>query len=336
MEEKLGSPTWAVALTAAEPAALVLANVAHHLATGAAEVFVFLDVENADLSRTLSAHPRVTVENCDADYWTRVNGRRPKLHTTRQKLNLAEVRTRCDWLLNIDADEFLWCEEEFTQILARVPDSKGWLKILTRERRRIAGRTPLDIFEGVFVAREGEALALTDGGFTGHVVGKSCVRMGRGYELRLHSPQQAGEEKWVPREVSQDAVLLHFDGLTPLHWASKLLLRAQLGPEMVRKNYHNKRRLQIVKAAQAVPDIAEIEALQTRLASVAEGADALEVDLDLARKVAFAFSDAKVDLSVASFDAIIRPRVDEMMTKVEPNDPEWEALAQTVLKREKG
>ena len=103
-------PSWSVVATVDEPAALVVAFALHHLNIGAAEVHIFLDGPNPEAQEALSAIPQVQVTLCDAAYWAAsVRRRNPVLHTVRQQVNAdnAYGRTKAEWLLHCDCDEFL-------------------------------------------------------------------------------------------------------------------------------------------------------------------------------------------------------------------------------------
>ncbi|MEY8098998.1 glycosyltransferase family 2 protein [Falsihalocynthiibacter sp. S25ZX9] len=329
---------WAVVITVSEPSELVLANVAHHLTHGASEIFVYLDTPDAELEAVLAAHPACHVALCDAAYWQVQHGMKkpPARHTRRQTLNadLAAKTTRAAWLLNIDADEFLWCEGRFADILTTVPESAGWIKLRPWERRRFAGRAE-GLFDGRFLGLHvlPSERPLTEGGFTGHLVGKACVRTGRGYALTLHNPRIGPvKERSIPKSFEDDnAYLLHFDGLTPLHWASKLLRRAEKGPEYVRNNYRGKRLRQIYLAAQTCGDPANLAKLQNEVTYISpERAEVLTgegmlrmLDLQIPQALNTQFSNEVVDLTTQHFDKKIAPLLDQLRARVAARGDVW-------------
>lgn len=101
-------------MTVDEPAALVMANVAWHLGTGAASVHVYLDRPDDPVEHPLSQVPGVVVTRCTKAHWARLapDGR-PLLQMRRQSLNANHARDRmvkrrsADWIVHLDADEFL-------------------------------------------------------------------------------------------------------------------------------------------------------------------------------------------------------------------------------------
>jgi hypothetical protein len=332
MNTEVFAQSWAAVLTVSEPRELVLANVAHHLSLGAQEVFIFLDTEDADLEVRLRSHPKCIVRNCDAAYWLEFHARKiaPSHHTRRQTLNadLAAQETTSGWLLMIDADEFLWCTAEFGQILAEAPQEAGWLKTMPWERRFVEGQPQKDILDGQFLAFNNEVMrsALTQGGFTGHVAGKPCARMGQGYKMSIHNPRIGRiVDGNVPlKEDDERAFLLHFDGLTPLHFASKLLRRAQRGPNYVINNYRGKRRRQIALAAKTVASLAGLARLQGDIAGPLEDGDLRAVDMRIAESLVTQFPSAFVDLSAAQFDQALAPDLADMRATVESWGDVWD------------
>lgn len=332
---------WAVVMTVSEPSELVLANVAYHLAQGASEVFVFLDTPDPLLEAALNAHPKCKAMHCDSEYWQvrHAMKRPPARHTRRQTMNadLAATITNCAWLLNIDADEFLWCEGAFSSLLAEVPKDAGWVKLRPWERRRDWGAKLEGLFDGHFLAlnSQPDEGPLTEGGFTGHVVGKGCVRTNRGYSLTLHNPRIGPvSEKKIPRAYENEtAFLLHFDGLTPLHWANKLLLRAERGAEHVQKNYRGKRLRQIHLAAYCVGDRQKLMALQEHLTGFSpEHTEVLlgegklrNLNLSIPAALAKHFPNETRELSTVQFDAKLISEFEKMCARIKNMGDVWGA-----------
>ncbi len=232
--------TWAVVATVDEPSALIAAFVAHHLAAGAAEVHVFLDRENPEALALLADVPGCFVTLCDEAYWAAsTRGAKPPRHTARQKYNSTATyqKTSADWLLHCDADEFVRDGAALAAELAAAAPELGYLRLPNLERVHLLGQEPAHIFEGAF---RGALPEFADQGFeiygrfakflnegvSGHLAGKGIVRTGRPYLMGVHFPRMAeSEERIIPYEIAR-AEILHFDGLTPLHFALKLLRRA--------------------------------------------------------------------------------------------------------------
>ena len=147
-------PTFAVTATVREPVELVLAFVAHHLEIGAREVIINLDDPDDPVRAFLGRHPQVRVVSCTDDYWNRVtNGRgRPDNQNARQAINATRAYRRgsADYLLHLDADEFLHMSRPFAEEVARLEEGDVWLRVPAVERCWLAGDASDHIFSGVF------------------------------------------------------------------------------------------------------------------------------------------------------------------------------------------
>ncbi len=83
----------------------------------------------------------------------------------------------------------------------------------------------------------GRLYNLTRNGFLGHVAGKAATRVGPRHTIGLHRPQGLSDQQRrypITRE-SDSSVILHFDGMTQLHWIYKRLRAAERkrqGPEV--------------------------------------------------------------------------------------------------------
>lgn len=238
---------WGTVVTADEPAALLRIFIGHHLRLGAAEVHVFLDRPDPEAVAMLAGLPgcdgKVFLTICDAAYWRdQPRGSRPPRHTARQKANATRVYREAglDWLLHCDADEFLLPEAGvggmgalLDELAAAAPEFDH-LMVPVAERvrlRPVADPGRESVFEGALRLPVEDARAIhgpdadyLNDGLTGHRVGKGIVRGGRDLEMGVHFPVPDG----MPRvqRLLRGARLAHFDGLTPLHLALKLLRRA--------------------------------------------------------------------------------------------------------------
>lgn len=237
-----GPPShWGVACTCREPTQLVIAFVAHHIALGAREIWLFLDETQPDLEALLTQIPQVKMQVCDAAYWTSTKGRRPRAIEPRQIANLdfAYNQTELPWLVHLDADEFLHADLPIAEILDALPEAVDYITFMPRERAFEQGVIQQDLFDGVFrqpIPRTwAGAQSLFAGseeflrrGVLGHAIGKSMMRTGRPLLPGIHTPRRPRAYRNVPFEAwdIQRARLLHFDGLTALHWSAKLLRAA--------------------------------------------------------------------------------------------------------------
>ncbi|GAA6209550.1 hypothetical protein NBRC116601_28430 [Cognatishimia sp. WU-CL00825] len=232
--------TWAVVLTADEPEILILANVAWHLATGASQVFVYLDQPDDSAAEPLAKMPGVTVTQCNAAHWAHLNGGdgRPKLQMRRQTLNanhaLAQAQT--DWLISLDADEFLCQDRPLAKELTYVAELGVELHFPVWERAYVRRQQITGLFDGVLRGstkgrhRYDDIIFGPDrgcyiNGLLGHSAGKCAVPTGQDFVLGLHWSfrGQARRDKRSNRYTSTTSRLFHFDGLTPLHWLIKIV-----------------------------------------------------------------------------------------------------------------
>jgi len=139
-------------------------------------------------------------------------------------------RQETDWLLHVDVDEFLR-SSDFIAELSSVPDDVDSLTIPNGERVFLRGKTQT-IFDGALRRQcpgdrqlveqtlGSEMAKFTNRGFCGHALGKSITRTGRGIGIGLHHPKLASNARIA---LAEQTTLVHYDGLTELHWVSKLL-----------------------------------------------------------------------------------------------------------------
>ena len=326
--EDTATPRWAVVATVREPAALVAAFAAHHLALGAAELWLFFDDPEDPAADVAEALPRTRVVRCDDAYWRDRRGRaRPALQSQRQMANatFAGNRTRADWILHTDADEFLWCEGPLSDELARLDDSHGWLKIRNLERVWLGGEPGATIFEGAFrrallpgdaldaAAIYGDTARFLRMGLAGYPVGKALSRTGRGYRLTVHRPEAEGEAP--PFRVARTVHLLHFDGLTPRHWAAKTLRYAGHPDAQLDRLLHAERRAQVRHVRDRCASLDEILAVHASLLHLtAEQVETLTAArklsrprIDPAAPLAALLPGAEAGLAPAAFDSALGP-----------------------------
>ncbi|OUS38809.1 glycosyl transferase family 2 [Rhodobacterales bacterium 56_14_T64] len=116
---------WGLVTTIKAEAADILNFAAYHLEAGAHRLFIYLDAPCPDAMPFLKAHPNIRVTLCDEAYWLKRRKPRPVKHQARQSLNATRAYSRqakdVDWLIHIDVDEFLWCEEPLQDVLANLP-----------------------------------------------------------------------------------------------------------------------------------------------------------------------------------------------------------------------
>ncbi|WP_415918900.1 glycosyltransferase family 2 protein [Tateyamaria sp. SN6-1] len=243
------SGSWSVTATVAEPPELLCAFAAHYLDLGAEEVHLFLDNPDQPGVDMLEAMDGVRVTLCTPRHWQKLNRGRPDRHIMRQlkNANAAYAQCRSEWFLFCDADEFVVSKPPIQDLLAALPATVVHTRVPVVERVFRSETAPAHLFDGVFRTQlrgqaevledvYGDMANLTTRGLTGHVVGKSFVRAGRkDQRIRIHFPvpfdpseearqRDAGTLK--PGPDFEGAWLVHFDGMTPLHWLLKLMRKS--------------------------------------------------------------------------------------------------------------
>lgn len=337
------APGWIVHATVDEPAPLVCAFVAHHIALGAALVDLYLDRPAPAIVALLGHLPRVRLTLCDAAHWQAAGqAERPPSHVTRQLLNLqlAHQRMEQDWMLFCDADEFLVAPGGFAETLAQLPQEVRFARISVVERVQQAQVPQQGIFDGIFrrplpdpaqvVQIYGPAAAaLLNKGLSGHAIGKSVLRRDIG-KLRhgIHHPRPP---HWDARKRGYllhhpgwdiclpDVAIAHFDGLTPLQFLLKLLLKhvsvQGLAPGVAGgvPNRSPGRVAQIAAVAASCSDPQALRALQDLLWLPPETETALrqihgiaEIALDPAAAAVQLLPQAGLDFRAPAFDASLR------------------------------
>lgn len=243
-------PTWGVVATVAEPPEIVATMALHHVRLGASEVNIFLDRPSPETVALLRPFPQVRCTLCDDDYW---KGQRPKTVEQRQSRNATRAyrRSGVDWLLHCDADEFVGGRTPLAIALSKVDPEVEVVRLPVAERVGIVGERRQRLFEGPFRRSldtdnpsfseiYGEEMkGFLNGGLVGHRLGKVLARTGRGLKIGLHYARRsdAHRKQVLPDFELPKHVLLHYDGLTTLHYLNKFI-------GLERKNSSHERRVQ--------------------------------------------------------------------------------------------
>lgn len=319
--------SWAVVATVDEPTPLVAAFVAHHLNEGAQAVHLFLDKPDPETVRVLRGIKGCVLTRCNKAYWeAQNNGTHPYLHTRRQIINANVAYAACaaDWLLHCDADEFVRDGAALGDALQAAPETCDYLRLRVAERVMPSGFDQKQLFDGIFrtpisghkaaFARAYHPVeAYLDRGLTGHTIGKSVARTGRGLRLGLHKPDDT-----LQRQVVETTRLLHFDGLTEFHFLLKLLRRAheKALPGVPR---HNAGRLaQMMAIRDNVDDMELFLALVEALKTLRPDQEAQLTALGVIDKTPFTpnLGNLALDLSVATFDAALRVKLAKFLSQI--------------------
>ncbi|WP_103259050.1 glycosyltransferase family 2 protein [Tabrizicola aquatica] len=221
---------WGVVATVKAPEEQVLAFIAHHLALGAAHVWIYFDDPADPAHARVSRLRNVTARRCTGWYWAIRGGRHEKLHN-RQITNAIHAQRKCklDWLAHIDSDEFLYAPRPIAELLAEVPSDVPNVLMDAFE----AMHDP-DLPDDIFTARQfrgplgpahpalhaaifGPVADVVAKGNLGHTIGKSFCRIGvPGVRLGLHEVF-TGRTPLV-RPFHPSLRVLHFHAHDPVEW----------------------------------------------------------------------------------------------------------------------
>lgn len=318
---------WGIVATVSEPAPLVMAFVAHHLMLGASEVHIYLDNPDDPVGDILDWLPPVHVTRCTKDYWLELVGWRPKQHVNRQTANATRTRAACGvpFLLSCDADEYLAPSSDMWAQLNAMPEDQSWMKVFNLERALIRGQAQRDIFDGVFKVhmplQADTPLRTSDMapmGFTGHAAGKPFVRTEIALNIGIHVPRFGHiKERRVPTHFpARHIQLLHFDGLTPLHWAGKFLRQAAFTPDRLKRLPDN-RIAQCREIFAKIEDRAALRALYDQVngydldqvTALEASGHIVQETFDLPTALTAVFPGQDVGLSPEAFDTLLRPSI---------------------------
>lgn len=235
--QQQGDTTWRVAAIMREPLAEVLRFCAWYVALGAQEVVICFDDPEDPAIALLDPHPRIRCVPCTDAFWREAGVGPGDGFVIRQNAALSRIYQdyASGWLLNVDADEFLFLEgRSIADLLASVSPQVRSLRVVTAERllveRDAPGlcrfRRPME--NSVRKAVYGEDARLFGPrrfGLVGHPQGKSLVRCGiEGLKLRQHWPRGGGgadAQEWLINH-QEGAHLLHMIGADYDIWREKL------------------------------------------------------------------------------------------------------------------
>jgi hypothetical protein len=323
------TPTWGVVMTVNEPQTLILSNVKWHLATGASEVRVYLDDPDDPVAASLTCIDGCHVTACDAAYWARHRGKtgRPDSQMRRQTINanMAKRQSRADWLFHIDADEFIWQDSPLAGELAHVTAPQTEVNLPVLERLFPDQRPQAHLFDGVFRATADLDVADAQSAYApfatfmkrgqySHGAGKGGVRVDDPLRLGVHNATVQQGDTWLrsARHVSTAARLLHFDGVTPLHWLIKVLRYRQTPWEVQKAILQPHRAGQIEWMIDQSTDLDAARAAHAQMFDATPQRCAQLGAFDLLHNVPFdprsVLGNDAPDLSVSAFDADLLAR----------------------------
>ena len=251
---------------------------AFYRAAGAERILVYYDGALDD--RGGMVPDDVVLTECTAEFWkeTCVVGRPDHLEAAQGKVYSHAARTNTsDWLLVVDADEFL-VGGSIRSMLSRVPDEIEALRIrnveaawgpgddITRPFASTDFRKPLPkkLFALLSWPLYGGLTPFFHRGLVGHSEGKHFVRReARGCEIQCHDSFRDGRRlgRWAHDVVSgaERMVVLHFDAISFERWREKW--RRRFSGEAPANMMSPKRAAQLHRVEAAVT-AGKMEALQ--------------------------------------------------------------------------
>ncbi|EAQ14452.1 glycosyl transferase family 2 [Maritimibacter alkaliphilus HTCC2654] len=319
---------WGVVATVREPIDLVLAFACHHLDMGA-EVTLFFDDPDDPAAAVLDGLDGVRVIRCDAAHWAALGwDRQPDIQTPRQNTNFrwAVAQGLADWLIHLDADEFLWAPEGVWHDVDAVGDA-DWLAVPPWERVLALGDTGL--FAGAFRSTVEGGLAdvygddarfLEPKGMAGYASAKPMVPAYMPHHVVTH--RVMGPDGPRPRRRAEKMRILHFEGLTPTHWAVKQLRYAVQSERRILMRPARYAALREIIAAQDVRAAALERFDRTyrlsadTLATLSARGALHSVPFDIEGTVARHAPQVEFDATGARLDHALAPHLDELAAEV--------------------
>lgn len=232
--------TWRVGAILNETLADTLRFAAWYLEAGADGLTLMFDNPQDPAIGVLEAHPKITCIPCTPEFWEELGLTQDTRFPKRQNFALSHIyrTTSEDWLLNVDADEFVYVAEgSIADLLTAQAPETECIRIETAEiveplvaQDALSFRLPMerDVARRVY-EDNAELFGPRRKGLVGHPQGKSATRTGiPGVSLRQHWPQRRNGEPMVERMIARNdgAHLLHFIGLDYDAWHGKLEWRA--------------------------------------------------------------------------------------------------------------
>ena len=120
-----GNPSFAVVCMAKETPELLTQFARYYVSIGAEEVYLFIDGIETPALAVLATEPRVRLSYVDDTLWEERLGAHARHIGRRQSYiyTCAQHEMSADWLLIVDADEFLIARTPIHDMLANIPDN---------------------------------------------------------------------------------------------------------------------------------------------------------------------------------------------------------------------
>jgi hypothetical protein len=214
--------------------------VSYYRKLGAEQIFIYHNGPAEEFPQVSG----IDLTICTADFWARhVDGPMTDSLDDRQRICYRDCYTRCtsDWLLVVDADEFVFGDRPLAPLLARLPASVEAVTFPTAE----AVFGPGDRIEDAFACTHfrtgwgrrrlwrlfaplvyGRSAAVMNGGVMGHLKGKHMLRTGLDVTaIGGHGSRRGDTVIGMPAAKALPEFagfyLAHFDALSLPRWEAK-------------------------------------------------------------------------------------------------------------------
>lgn len=255
----------------------------YYLNIGINHIIIYFDDPDDEAIDVLSKHEEVISIRCDTKYWADKKVGPDTTHVKKQEINagagLELARALgCDWIIHVDQDELVHCDENLRTVLSRVDNSVDFVRFLPYEAlpEKDEYSHPFEEIKyfRVLPTRRKRLLAyalfckgaFVDGNyFRGHTLGKCATRI---------SPRIAGLKPHFPVARSNDELnslilpevkLLHFDNMGFEAWKEKWIVRTVLGASSCGMRDHRGYQLEEFKKAYDKKDMKMLRELYQRL-----------------------------------------------------------------------
>lgn len=264
----MNSGTWSVVSTIRAPKHQVDRFIEHYLALGAENVYVFFDDPKVAEFSEIFHGGRFKPVVCDEAYWANVPRFKPYQNTKgrpdtieiRQHVNMLFARSimSSDWLLHVDADEYVYARKPVADVLAEYP--KNVFSVVLRTLEAVYDHVPglgdelATPYFRRFLQNDSvlskfypdDVRAVSWGGFWGVTIGKTFVR--KEYEIsRMSVHRPVPVDANLVENVDTDYLeMLHFEGQSFELFREKCRLRLEDNvAKLINKRF--KQRLMLIK-----------------------------------------------------------------------------------------
>lgn len=236
--------TFSVAIMANETWNVMARITEHYLNRGAEVIYIFWDGPPEILPPQADTKLRITI--CNVAFWERAAGLVPSSLEDKQDVVYRQALADCgsDWLLVVDADEYLITDRPLCSILDDVPAEVQVLRLPNVEavwgpgdefgkafsssyfRRAFLIQALLPLVYMIYGIRVGK---LMRAGLVGYVAGKSLVRSSGRYDrIGCHCPMKGGKRvgQWAQDVLTAPVPLIaHYDAISQERWREKFRRR---------------------------------------------------------------------------------------------------------------